>query len=123
RVVVEHRTATMNEVRTDLTWRISISMIAPILIGEVCYNLRSALDYLIHELTNIDTGPPKHKTQFPIEDGKNGFLDEEHMAQRPQRTPCGSNRAVAALQWTRLDENPPRSLQPGQAPRNHASQR
>src|SRR6266567_4556445 len=53
--------------------RIDLPMRIPTLIGEICYNLRSALDYLVHELTKIDTGVPQHLTQFPIEDCEKGF--------------------------------------------------
>jgi hypothetical protein len=49
------------------------SMRIPILIGEVCYNLRSALDYLIYELAKLDSGVIQDNTQFLIEDTKDGF--------------------------------------------------
>jgi hypothetical protein len=52
---------------------ISASMKIPILIGEIVYNLRSALDYLIFELGKFDSGETQNRTQFPIEDTKNGF--------------------------------------------------
>jgi hypothetical protein len=44
-----------------------------IIIGEVCYNLRSALDYLIYELAFLDSGKVVAGTQFPIEDKAKGF--------------------------------------------------
>jgi hypothetical protein len=44
-----------------------------ILIGEICYNLRSALDYLIFELAEHDSGIPQGGTQFPIVDTKKDF--------------------------------------------------
>jgi len=44
-----------------------------ILVGEICYNLRSALDYLIFELANLDSGAPQDGTQFPITDAKKKF--------------------------------------------------
>lgn len=54
---------------------LNVAYIVPILIGEICYNLRSALDYLIYELTKLDSpGIPQHQTQFPIEDRKKGFI-------------------------------------------------
>jgi hypothetical protein len=40
------------------------SMRIPILIGEICYNLRSALDYLVYELAKHDSGA-QSDTQFP----------------------------------------------------------
>lgn len=42
----------------------------PIIVGEVIYNLRAALDYLIYELAIKDSGSPKSGTQFLIEDVK-----------------------------------------------------
>jgi hypothetical protein len=90
RVVVEQQIAGMNEIKTDMLLEVGISMMVPILVGEICYNLRSALDYLIYELITLDAGVPKHKTQFPIEDREKHFLgrkkgwlyglDERHIA-------------------------------------------
>ena len=42
--------------------------IIPILIGETIYNLRTALDYLVYQLFNLDTGQLSNRTKFPIED-------------------------------------------------------
>jgi len=44
-----------------------------ILVGEICYNLRSALDYLIFALARLDSGIPQDGTQFPIVDTKKDF--------------------------------------------------
>jgi hypothetical protein len=44
-----------------------------ILVGEICYNLRSALDYLIFELAKLDSGAEQRGTQFPVVDTKNDF--------------------------------------------------
>jgi hypothetical protein len=38
-----------------------------ILIGEICYNLRCALDYLIYSLAFLNTNRQPTGTQFPIE--------------------------------------------------------
>jgi hypothetical protein len=44
------------------------------LLGEICYNLRTALDYVIFELAKLDSsGIPQDGTQFPIEDAPKGF--------------------------------------------------
>jgi hypothetical protein len=62
-----------------------------ILLGEICYNLRSALDYMIDELATLDSGLVVEGTQFPIEDKRKGFkwrikggwlngLNETHIA-------------------------------------------
>jgi hypothetical protein len=45
----------------------------PVLIGEICYNLRTALDWLIFELAKLDTGVEQDSTQFPLEDTPDGF--------------------------------------------------
>jgi hypothetical protein len=53
--------------------------ILAILIGEICYNLRSALDYLVYELALLDSGNPQENTQFPIDDTPKKFnRNKEH---------------------------------------------
>ena len=45
-----------------------------ILIGEICYNLRSALDYLVRLVSILDSGSePKSRTQFLIEAREKDF--------------------------------------------------
>jgi len=44
-----------------------------ILVGEIVYNLRAALDYLIYELAILDTKLVQDGTQFPICDTKSAF--------------------------------------------------
>jgi hypothetical protein len=44
-----------------------------VLIGEVCYNLRSALDYFVFEIFKLDSGIAQDFTQFPIIDTKDKF--------------------------------------------------
>jgi hypothetical protein len=44
-----------------------------VLIGEIIYNLRAALDYLIYELALLDSGAEQQGTQFPIEHTPQGF--------------------------------------------------
>lgn len=45
-----------------------------ILVGEVCYNLRGALDYLIYELARLDSGGvAQDDTQFPVYSSKKAF--------------------------------------------------
>ena len=39
-----------------------------IIAGDIIYNLRSALDYLIYELARENSGREKSGTQFPIQD-------------------------------------------------------
>jgi len=45
-----------------------VPSIAGIVVGEVVYNLRSALDYLVFELARHDSGQMQNGTQFLIED-------------------------------------------------------
>jgi hypothetical protein len=44
-----------------------------IVVGEICYNLRAALDYLVYELARLDSGRVQVGTQFPIEHKKKRF--------------------------------------------------
>lgn len=45
----------------------------PIIIGEILYNLRSALDLAVYELTVREQGAPLKNTEFPIFDDKDLF--------------------------------------------------
>jgi hypothetical protein len=47
--------------------------IIKILVGEITYNLRASLDYLIYELAHHDSHSIQELTQFPIEDCKEVF--------------------------------------------------
>jgi len=51
----------------------NLPKIVPILIGEVVYKLRAALDYLIFQLVYLDGGKVKNGTKFPIEDNADGW--------------------------------------------------
>jgi hypothetical protein len=65
-----------------------------IVMGELCYNLRSALDYLVFELAILDSGAAQDGTQFPIVDAPEDFVRD---AQR--RWLKGINAAhVAAIE-------------------------
>lgn len=44
-----------------------------ILVGEIIYNLRAALDYFVFELAALDSGCMIEGTQFPLEHKKRGF--------------------------------------------------
>jgi hypothetical protein len=76
---------------------IPASMRIPILIGEVCYNLRSALDYLVFELAKHDSGSPQKRTQFPIE------CSEKNFRERRKKSLKGINDAHV----TRIEELQP----------------
>jgi len=43
------------------------------LVGEITYNLRCALDYLIYALAVLDSGSDEKGTQFPILDAAKDF--------------------------------------------------
>lgn len=62
-----------HRIKLTLPTRTFVTMRVGILIGEICYNLRSALDYLVFELAKLDSGAPQDGTQFPIEDSPKGF--------------------------------------------------
>lgn len=59
--------------RPILTQGFGIPLEFGILSGEVCYNLRAALDYLVYELSILDCGQIIDGSQFPIEDSAKGF--------------------------------------------------
>ncbi len=46
-----------------------------ILVGEICYNLRASLDYLVYELAILDSGAVQDNTQFPIYDEEDKTQD------------------------------------------------
>jgi hypothetical protein len=58
------------------------SMRVLILVGEICYNLRGALDYLVFELAKHDSGAPQEKTQFPIVDTPEKFKSDRSVRLR-----------------------------------------
>jgi hypothetical protein len=44
------------------------------LVGEICYNFRCALDYLVYALAELDSKAPQKGTQFPIMDTAKDFV-------------------------------------------------
>jgi hypothetical protein len=54
-----------------------MQLVAPMSVavrmGEICYNLRTALDYLVFEIAKLDSGTPQDFTQFPIVSSKDKF--------------------------------------------------
>jgi len=67
-----------------------------ILVGEVCYNLRAALDYLVFELAKLDSGAEQEQTQFPIADDAAKF--QEQARQRLRGLTPTHVTAIEALQ-------------------------
>src|SRR5229473_140882 len=48
-------------------------LVLRVIVGEIAYNMRSALDYLIYALAEHDSGKPQDGTQFPIVDRPEDF--------------------------------------------------
>jgi hypothetical protein len=71
--------------------------------GEVVYNLRAALDYLVFELAILGSGEVNMRTQFPIEDKPEGFKARRHPDKRGRPNwltgvDCAHCAALEALQ-------------------------
>ena len=96
-----------------------------VIIGELTYNLRASLDYLVAELALLDSGKIRKGTQFPIEDTEKGWqrnlkrgylkgISESHQTIIKRLQPCngctctGILRGISnpdkhtALTWTRV---------------------
>lgn len=83
-----------------------VPLIISVLVGEIIYNLRSALDYLIYELAQLDSQQIKQGTQFPIEDcpkrfgcRRNTFLkgvNDKHVTDIERLQP------YKGCEWTRV---------------------
>ncbi len=74
--------------------KLPIDFMFAILVGEICYNLRSALDYLVYELAIRDSGGIR-MTQFPIEKNAAAFAARR----RPGNFLDGINNShVAAIE-------------------------
>jgi hypothetical protein len=84
--------------------------LSQVLSGQIVNGLRSALDYLIAGLAELDSGPAKRRTQFPVECCKKRFLscksaslkglNAAHVAAIEQLQPyngCVWTRRMAAL--------------------------
>ena len=76
-----------------------------ILIGEIVYNLRASLDYLVFLLALVDSGVEQNRTQFPIYDS-----DQDFRRNAPTRLCgiCDSNvgrlealQPYRSIKWTR----------------------
>ena len=64
-------TTTIPPLSTIQLGRIRVPRIEPpevfsVLVGEIVYNLRAALDHLVYELARMDSGAEQAGTQFPI---------------------------------------------------------
>ena len=65
-----NRTGTIEEIPVE-----PIDPFIPITVGEIVYNMRAALDYVVYALARSDSGKPQRGTQFPIENTEKGFRD------------------------------------------------
>jgi hypothetical protein len=61
------------EIKVATTSYLGVPLVFSVLVGEICYNLRAAMDYLVYELAILDSGSIVDGTQFPIEGKKKGF--------------------------------------------------
>jgi hypothetical protein len=62
-----------HELRTSLPPETFVVMRFGVVVGEVAYNLRAALDYLVFQLASLDSGSEQSDTQFPISDDPDKF--------------------------------------------------
>ena len=72
-LVVEFNSKEPHNISSRLGQLIVVNSIFGILLGEIAYNLRAALDYLVYELARHDSGAIQQGTQFPICDFKSRF--------------------------------------------------
>jgi len=85
--------------------KVESPLIFSVLIGEACYNLRAALDYLVFELAREDSGQPQDGTQFLIEDTPEQFARRKDANLRGVK--CAHIAMIEALQpykgceWTK----------------------
>jgi hypothetical protein len=86
---------------------VELPQIVSVLIGEVIYNLRAALDYLVFDLAAFDSGRPQIGTQFPIDDRPETFashrdvflkgISEEHVTRIEKFQPYNGNYYSAMI--------------------------
>ena len=83
-----------------------LASFSSILVGETIYNLRAALDYLVYELANLDSGQIQKNTQFPIVDYMKSWQEESHS--KLKGLSSSHKAAIERLQpfrncdWTRI---------------------
>jgi len=89
----------------DIGTATPVDPIHSILVGEITYNLRSALDYLIYELALLDTASIQEKTQFLIIDSPSDWK-QEAKRRLPGLSPVHQDairmlQPFSGCQWTR----------------------
>jgi hypothetical protein len=65
-----------DKVVVDPARHLPLDLMFGVLVGEICYNLRAALDYLIYELARLDAGSIQDDTQFVIADCPRTFEEQ-----------------------------------------------
>jgi hypothetical protein len=86
--------------------KLSNPPIVSIVLGEICYSLRSALDYLVFELARQDSGVIQDHTQFPIDDEPEQFA--KHKCSRLRGLSVTHKAAIERFQpyngcnWTKV---------------------
>jgi hypothetical protein len=76
-------------------------------LGEIVYNLRATLDYLVYEVAWLDSREPQEGTQFPIETNPDvfegrvtGFYIEAKPGKKPKKRTC--KRYLAGVNKTHV---------------------
>jgi hypothetical protein len=82
-----------DQVIVDPARHLPLDLKFSVLVGEICYNLRAALDYLVYELARLDSGSTQDDTQFIIADSPSKFEE-----QRPRRLIGFSTAHAAAIE-------------------------
>jgi hypothetical protein len=101
----------------ELNLRVNAPIELGIRVGEFCYNLRTALDYVVFELARLDSGTTQDFTQFPLVDTTDKFrawkkqarlkrIDERHIAMMQRFQPCyGCHWAKALVRISNKDKH------------------
>ena len=75
------------------------------LIGDAVYNMRSALDYIAHELTVRNGAMPTRQTQFPIALTEDDFLNQAITLKKLNTVSGRMLKYVSAFQPYRMDSD------------------
>ncbi|MBI4266164.1 MAG: hypothetical protein HY657_17450 [Acidobacteria bacterium] len=74
-----------------------------VIIGDAVHNLRSAIDYIAHELTVRNGALPTRKTQFPIGLTEDDFLNQAITLKKLNTVSIKALKIVSAFQPYRMD--------------------
>lgn len=99
------------------TLRVGVPLSFPVRIGEICYNLRTALEYLVFEIAKLNSGSPQDFTNFPLVNTKDKFrswakdarskgINSAHIAAIERFQPYkGCNWATALVNLSNKDKH------------------